>query len=147
MRFIYLVYGFISLIVSGVFLYWFYPDFSYILSSSTSQIQFLGISLALCFVIVYTYLGIRKDKINKLSNVSIIVLPLSMIMGLTIGIFSPSCWALPEGGTTCTASAHMLYIVLGNIGTALLYLGPVIAFLILISSLFLIPKKRNQDSQ
>lgn len=145
MRFIYFIYGFISLAVSGTFFCWFYPDFSDILSGPTFQIRLLGILLALCYGIIYTYFGIRKDKINKLSNASIIILPLSMILGLTISIFSPSCWALPEGGTTCTASAQMLYIGFRNIDTGLLYLGPVIAFIILVSSLFFHPTQKIQN--
>jgi hypothetical protein len=97
--------------------------------------------LIICLLmgIFYLYYAFMADKINKISNLSIIILGLSLISSWIL-FFGFSCFPYLWKGTDCP----VYYTTIRIIAESLIYYGPIISLSLLIFSLFIRSRKTNQ---
>ncbi len=134
MKYLYLACGLGLLILAVTFSFWFYGDIIHFFKdphSYTSRVRLLGTIFTWFFGIVYFWYAVKHERINKLSNSSIAIFVLALVVSIVSAIFSPLC----SVGATCPPPFIDQRLIL-EIATAL-------SFILLLVSLFKTPKKQG----
>lgn len=135
-KYLYIVVGSAILVLALLMIGWFWSDFAYVSTSSTSQVRLLILLSTLFFGFSYLYFGIKHEKINLLTHVSFVVLlavPILLILTTVLG-----CHRV---GGPCTDSELFFQYVASYV----IPLGIAIDFLILLASL-IVSSLRRQNS-
>jgi hypothetical protein len=130
MKKLYILLGLVLIIISAVLLTWFYPDFIYLITNPKFGIffeRFLPFIGSLFLGIIYLYIGIKSDKINKLSNWSIVILVSSLFLSFIL----TSILGCNNVGGVCPSYTQ----VSRQIYQFVIILGPLFSFLLIILSL------------
>jgi hypothetical protein len=128
---IYLIVGAGILIWAGTISYWFYEDILYLLkdpTSYTSLVRTIGTIISWIFGIIYLYCGSRTERVNKATNISLLLLVAAFILSPTLGIF---------GCNTIGGQCSETEVLMSSISYSVFYYGIGLGFLALISSLFI----------
>lgn len=143
MKYLYLIFGLVILAITVILSVWFYSDIVYLFTRIinpydnfpwTPLIRFLATLATAIFAVVYLYYGIKPQRINLLSNFSIILLVLTPIIYLIMAFFS--CVSF---GGVCPAFGMAMY----EYSRIVAILGPALAVVLCLISLFVKKVKQN----
>ena len=129
-KWVYTVVGSAMVLFSIVLFSWFISDFAYGIMHITNPMYFARIFspiLCLYFGVFYLTYGIKSDKINKLSNLSLNVLAISLIVSVILLYSAPRSIGGPIP----------LYVqIMDSLGRIIMPLGIVSSFVLSILSIF-----------
>jgi membrane protease YdiL (CAAX protease family) len=133
-KYLYLVLGLGIIIWSITITAWFYfyEDIIYLFErpeSYTAQVNTAVTLLSWFFGIVYLWYGIKSDKINKISNWSIIILSVSSLVSVILMFFA--CFNIGN-----SIACPLYSQIASNLYVPVFGYGVLISFFLLIISLF-----------
>ena len=141
-KYLYLLLGLAVLTLAGIISYWFLDEIPYFATSELAKIR-IGIAILAWVVgIIYLYYGIKSEKINRLSDISAIVLILTPVVYILLSFFT--CFAFtgcPPYGPPCINSCPEYSMIINRIFGILPILGCGTASILCVSSLFVRNKK------